>query len=285
MKLAKCFVVVAVLVAVGATFASAQMGGSEDDIVAKYLTKADIKHKQTLGWASLHFSGTQINKNNNYNDFANYVSGQIDGGQIDWLSQGFSIGAEFGVIFKEKIAWSLGGDFWLTQGNSLSGTFAYSPGGGSTSITDPASKVKVLGAYTGFHYYLFNPPNKSGQLDGFSFNFGGSIGYYLASWDLWSTYQNLNLATAATSWEENVTFKGSAPGFSFDIGADYPLKIWNMAIGAEVGYLYLNFTNIAWYNASDDEVVVTYQDTEDSRVDLALSGVRGKFALKRFFSW
>ena len=56
-------------------------------------------------------------------------------------------------------------------------------------------------------------------------------------------------------------------------------------IGVDFGYMYLNFKNIAWYNSADEEIVVTYNNSEDSRVDLGLSGFRGKVELKRFFTW
>jgi len=110
----------------------------------------------------------------------------------------------------------------------------------------------------------------------------GSVGYYQASWDLWDGYQNLNLATSVPEGV-NTTLKGTAPGFSFGVGADYPLPFFDMALGVDVSYLYLNFTNVAWYNAEDEEIVATYNGTADSRVDLNLSGARARIELKRFF--
>jgi hypothetical protein len=52
-----------------------------------------------------------------------------------------------------------------------------------------------------------------------------------------------------------------------------------------VSYLYLNFTNVSWYNSQDQEIIATVDGTEDGRVDLDFSGVRGKVEIKRYFSW
>ena len=53
----------------------------------------------------------------------------------------------------------------------------------------------------------------------------------------------------------------------------------------DANYLYLNFGNVAAYNSSDQEIVATYSGEEDGRVDLGMSGFRGKVELKRYFSW
>lgn len=103
------------------------------------------------------------------------------------------------------------------------------------------------------------------------------------NWDLWPGYESLNLGTGAVP-DTNVTFKGSAPAFSLGMGAEYPLGFFELGIGAEFSYMYLNFTNVAWYNG-DDEVVATSTGTEDGRVDLDFSGFRGKFEIRRYFSW
>ena len=74
-------------------------------------------------------------------------------------------------------------------------------------------------------------------------------------------------------------------GFGVFTGIDYPLGIFDLAVGVDVGYLYLNFANVAWYNSQDEEVIATYTGDRDGRVDLDMSGVRGKVEIKRFFSW
>ena len=113
---------------------------------------------------------------------------------------------------------------------------------------------------------------------------GGTAGLYVANWDLWPEYRNLNLATNAPV-NANTTFRGTAPGLTFNFGVEYPVGWAGLVAALDMNYLYLNFKNVAWYNASDEEVVVTYNGTADSRVDLALSGVRGKFEIKRYFNW
>ena len=261
-----------------APLASAQT--SEQDMVNKYLQKAEKKHTYKLGWASFFFQGNRVNRDNNYNRFAQYVTPQFSNGQINLLDQAFSFGADFGLVFKQKFAWYVGGEYWMKQGNTISGDVVYN----SQTISNPSSELKVLGVYTGLQYYLMNPPTPTELLTGLAVRVNGSVGLYSASWDLWEEYENLNLATASAEGQ-NATYKGSAPGFSVGFGIDYPISFWNMAIGADMNYLYLNFTNVAWYNSQDEEIVATYGTSADHRVDLQMSGVRGKIELKRYFSW
>lgn len=257
---------------------------TEQDIVNKYLQKAEKKHTKKLGWAAINFQTNRVNKDNHYNRFSEYVSPQFSQGGIDKLGAAFSLGADFGVVFKKNFAWFLGGEYWLKQGNEISGDVTYNAPSGPVTVTDPASELSVLGFYTGIQYYLTNPPTTDNLLTGLAFRVNGTIGYYSASWDLWEEYQNLNLATSAPDGE-NATYKGSAPGFSLGVGGDYPLNLWDLGLGFDLNYLYLNFNNVAWYNSQDEEIVATYGTTEDHRVDLQLSGFRGKVELKRYFSW
>ena len=90
---------------------------------------------------------------------------------------------------------------------------------------------------------------------------------------------------SSASESENSTFEGNAPGFTLGLGGEIPLNVLNLSLGADFGYLYLNFTNIAWYNAQDEEIIVTYTGDQDGRVDLDLSGFRGKVELKRYFAF
>ena len=131
---------------------------------------------------------------------------------------------------------------------------------------------------------MFNPPTVNEQLTKPAVRLGGSVGYYQASWDLWQDYQNLNLATSESE-PTNITYKGTGVGFMVNLGGDYPLK-WNgLVVGADIGYLMLNFKNVSWYNSQDEEVVATLDGTSAGRVNLDLSGVKGRFEIKRFFSW
>lgn len=283
MRFAKLFLVSALILAIAAPVVYSQE--TEQDIINRYLQKTEKKHVSKLGWASLHFTGNRINRHNDYNDFATNISTSLEGGDVAWLDQAFSFGADFGVVFKNKYAWFLGGEYWLKQGTSLSGDFTYTPAGGTpTIITDPTSEITVYGAYTGFQYYLMNPPTTENLLTKLCVRVNASVGFYGVSWDLFPEYQNLNLSTSA-SVQGNEKFSGTAPAFSIGAGVDYPVNFWNMAVGIDMSYLYLNFNNVAWYNAQDEEIVATYDNTEDGRVDLALSGIRGKIELKRYFSW
>jgi hypothetical protein len=255
---------------------------TEQDILNRYINKAEKKQTVKYGWASVNVSMDRINRNNNYNAFATYESQNIDGGNLDWLNMGTSFGAEFALLFQQRVAWTFGGEYWLKQGQTLSGDFTYLPT--ASTISDPSSDIQVYGLSTGVQYFLMNPPSNKGTLTKPALRVVGTAGYYFTSWELWTEYQNLNLSTAEPEGS-NSTYKGSAPGFSLGMGADYPLRVWNLAIGADMSYLYLNFNNVGWYNSSDEEVVASYDGSQDGRVDLTMSGFRGKIEIKRYISW
>jgi hypothetical protein len=271
------------LAIVGTAIGQAQE--TEEEIVNQYLQKAKKAHTRKIGFASVNFSFNRINRHNDYNDFANYSSQHLDNGTINWLDNAQAFGVEFGTVFKDRFVWSLGGEYWLRLGQTLNGTYTYSPPLGSpVQLVDPSSRIDVYGFFTGFQVYLLNPPEKMDHLKGLALRTGCTIGYYMVSWDLWPQYENLNLATSLPE-EENITYKGDAPGLTLGFGADYPLNVFDLALGIDVHYLYLNFSNVAWYNSNDEEIVASYTGDEDGRVDLDFSGFRAKAELKRFFSW
>ena len=283
MRLKPFFVVSLCALLAGATLVQAQQ--SEQEIVDQYLAKATKMHTQKLGWVSASFSFNRINRNNGYNDFANTMSTQFQDASWSWIGDGKILALEFGSVFKDRFAWSLGGEYWLQLGEELSGTYTYDPPlGASMQLTDPASEVQVYGFYTSFQVYFMNAPRKADQLQKLALRGGATIGYYMASWKLWDQYENLNLSTSLPEGE-NISYKGNAPGISLTVGLDYPVNFWGMVLGADVGYQYLNFSNMSWYNNQDQEIVVSMTGDEEGRVDLDLSGFRGKFELKRFFSW
>lgn len=260
-------------------------GDTERDIVDRYLQRVKQKHTSRLSWISGHFAMNRINRQNDYNAFATNQSSYIEGGSLEWLGEAKSFGLDAGLIFAEKIGWSIGGEYWLKMGENKSGPFDYTPPGGSaTTISNLKSEIQVWGITTGVQYFVFNPPTVNEQLTKLAVRIGGAVGYYQASWDLWENYQNLNLATSAPE-ETNITYKGTGVGFSVNLGGDYPVK-WNgLVIGADISYLKLNFKNISWYNGQDEEVVATVGGVDDPRVNLDMSGIRGRFEIKRFFSW
>lgn len=279
------FVCILTALALALTLVGTVSAETEDEIVQRYLKKVEKKHVHKLGWVSVNYTLNRINRNNDYNSFANSVSSQFAETDLPWLSQASSFGIDFAVGMKKKFAWTVGGEYWLKLGATEEGPFTYSPPSGGTYVVENLqSEIKVYGVSTGLQYFILNPPVPNEPLNGLSGRVFGSVGYYHASWDLWPEYQNLNLSTA--SYEgENTTFQGNAPGFSLGFGGDYPLNFFNMAFCADFSYLYLNFDNIAWYNSQDEEVIVTYSGDTDGRVDLNLSGFCGKVELKRYFSF
>ncbi len=276
-----------IMYALGAVFmlgACAQADGTEDEIIKRYLKKAEKRHIRKISWVATSFKMNRINRQNPYNDFSTYNSSRFANAEIPWLSQAPQIGFDMGVMFAEKFAWTIGGEYWLKIGTNENGSFQYTPPlGAQITVTNLISEIQVYGLSTGIQYYLLNPPTVNG-LPSYSMRFGTEVGYYWSKWDLWNGYENMNLTTA-TPTGNNTTFNGSAPGFKFTVGGDYSLNFWNMSMAADFGYQYLNFTNVAWYNGQDEEIVATTDGTIENRVDLDLSGFTAKFELKRFFKW
>ncbi len=258
---------------------------TEEEIVQKYLKKTEQKHTQKLSWISVNFSVDRINRSSSYNDFATLVSRHFTNTSIPGLDKATAFGFDMGVVMQNRFAWTFGGEYWLKMGTNQSGSFTYDPPNGTpTTVTNLVSEITTYGINTGLKYYITNPPQPQKPVKDISFHIGGTVGYYWTNWDLWQEFENLNLATS-TPVPENTTFKGSAPSFSLGFGVDYPLNFLDLALGADFSYLYLNFTNVAWYNSQDEEIVITYDGTADSRVDLDLSGFRGKIEVKRYFHW
>jgi hypothetical protein len=258
---------------------------TEQDIVNRYLKKAQDKHVTRITWISANFTFNRINRNNDYNRFADYTSNHFSNTDIPWLEDGKSFGVDLGLVFKERFAWSVGGEYWLAMGINRKGSFEYSPPGGTpTEVTNLYSEIRVLGFTSFLQYYLYNPPTPEEMLNDPAVRLVASVGYYQAKWDIWNEYQNLNLATSAP-YNKNTTFKGNAPGFSLGLGIDYPLRVLNLVLGVDFSYLHLNFNNVAWYNSLNQEIIATYDGTSSGRVNLGLSGFRGKVEIKRFFKW
>lgn len=276
----KLFITVIMLFTFMAT--SFVMADSEDDIVNKYLNRLETKHVKKVSWLSGSFNFHRINRDNDYNKFANYESNNLSNGDLSWLGDGYNIGLDMGLIFNKRFAWSVKGEYWMQMGEEITGDISYLPT--STTIENPKSELKMYGVSTGLQYYLTNPPNENGILNGLAVRAGGTVGFYAVSWDLWSDYQNLNLATN-TSTGNNTSFKDNTPGFSLLVGVDYPLNFLNLNMGVDLNYLYVNFDNVSWYNQQDQEIVASYDGTPEGQVNLGMSGFRGKFEIKRFFSW
>ncbi len=276
-----CLAGVLVLALSAFSVASAE---TEQEIVNRYLKRLENKHQKKLSWFAVNYQMNRINRNNDYNSFSSSISSQTNA-DIPWLSQANTFGVDFGVAFHRKFAWTIGGEYWMKLGTSESGTYTYDPPlGTAVAVNDIKSEIKVYGVTTGLSYYLLNAPQPTEAITKPSLRVNGVVGYYHAGWDLWPEYENLNLSTGTTE-ASNATYEGNAPGVSLGLGADYPLNFFGLAFSADFSYLYLNFNNVAWYNSQDQEVIVTYDGTADGRVDLELSGFRGKVELKRYFSF
>ncbi len=255
---------------------------AEEALTNKFLKRLEAKHMKKLTWLSGYFSLNRINRDNDYNKFASYESNNFSTTELSWLGDAKSFGMEMGVVFKEKFAWSLGGEYTMQLGQEITGSHFYNPTG--SLVENPSSTISLYGIKTGVQYYFYNAPSVAEKLTSLALRTGFSVGYYQVSWDLWSSYSNLNLSTSAPTGS-NTTFQDNAASFEVHLGADYPTKIMGLALGFEMSYLYLNFNQVAWYNSQDDEVVASFNGTSDGRVDLNFSGIRGKVEIKHFFNF
>ncbi len=258
----------------------------EQELIDQYLKKNRKFQEKTkkLYWVTGQFTFNRINRDNDYNKFASYQSTLLTNTDLKWLNTGSSFGMEFGWMATKKAAWTLGGEYWMPLGETQAGTFDYNPPGGNSTVTQLKSEIKVYGITTTVQYYLTNAPNSFERLTKPAVKLGFGAGYYQVKWNLWDQFENLNLATANPS-QLNSTYRDNTLGFTFHLGAEYPVSASGLALGLDLNYLYLNFKNVAWYNAQDQEIVPTYNGASTGRVYLGLSGVRAKVEIKKFFSW
>lgn len=263
--------------------ASAQ--NTEQELINKYLSKTTKQQKKKkLYWVSANYSLNRINRDNDYNKFAIYESSLFSNTDLSWLNTAMSFGLEFGWLVNDKFSWTLGGEYWMPVGETQTGSFDYNPPSGNQTVNEIKSEIKVYGISTGVQFYVLNAPTPDQRLSKTAVKVGVGAGYYQAQWDVWDEYSNLNLATGSPS-ATNSTFKDNGLGLTFSLGAEYPLSASGFALGLDMHYLWLNFDQVSWYNSQEQEVVATYEGNDASRVNLGLSGVRGKIELKRFFNW
>lgn len=255
---------------------------SEEEIMQRYLAKVQKKHTTRVTWISAYFSLNRIDRDNDYNKFANYETLNFTDAAIPWLGEATMLGADFGMVFNNSFAWTLGLQYWLEMGESLEGTYYYEPSG--TYVENPESRIQVFGITTGLQYYLKNRPSKTGELEKMAVRVGAGCGFYKAKWEVWEDYWDLNLTTSYTDASSDA-FEDQTLGFNLHMGIDYPTQAFGLILGVDFGYLALKFDNVAWVNTWDQEVVASYTGDVDGRVDLDLSGFTGKIELKRFFCW
>ena len=257
---------------------------NEHELVNQYLKRSQQEKAHKLSFISFDATLNRINRHNEYNTFATYESQRFPETNLKWLGEAKCFGLDLGVVLGERLAWSVGGEYWLTLGQKDTGPFIYNSAAGTVTVPELRSQISVFGARTGLQFYLLGHPTKAAGVKSPCLRLGGSVGWYQATWNLWPEYRNLNLSTSAPE-TENIAFEDSGPGFGANLGLDYPLPWTGFAIGVDCGYLYLNLDKMAWYKSSEQEIVATYDGTTQGRVDFQLSGVTGRLAIKRFFSW
>jgi hypothetical protein len=261
-------------------------GQTEDEIVARYLQKAEKKRQDKIGFFSANFTYGKLPHDNDYNKFISYANSRISpGSPLSGIWRTSQIRAECGMMVSPRMAMRLGFDYWWNLGSENAGdyTLSIAPLGVQNDF-NLESRVQVLGIKGGLDYYILNPPNKDGFIEALALRVGLTGGVYFAKWEIWEGMTSFNLSTA--SFEQNIDpLKATAPGVTAMVGVEYPTPVFDLLLGVSGGYQYLNFTGVKSYNTLDEELYVSYSDTGTDRVELDLSGLRGRIELKRFFRW
>jgi len=265
---------------------------TEEELVAKFLKKAEKKHNKKVGYLVLNGSFGRLNRDNDYNKFSDRVTPLVssidaDGGSIDKINSSYEFFGGFGIMASPKTAAEFGFAYWMKQGSSQSGDFNLS----LVNMDDPdnhygfdlKSEVQIYGFSGNIDYYLSEPPDREGNLNNLAFKVGAGLGYYFASWELWDGFTGYNLSTNEA---EIISGKltGSAPGITLSLAAEYPINLAGLVIEGKARYLYLNFTGMNWYNSNNEETVATVNNS-GTPVELDMSGPRIQFGFKRYFSW
>jgi len=267
---------------------------TEDEIIAKYLKKAEstTKSKTQLGY--FYFNGTygRLKNMNDYNQFAEGLSPLISGingsyDHIDGIFRSKEFNAGLGYMVSRNMAVSAGLSYWLKMGNTPVGDYdlsaAFPTDTSAHTGFELKSEVQVYGFAADAHYYLVSPPDVNGVLKSLAVKLSVGGGYYFARWSRWENYLGYNLSTG--DYEEiGGKLSGSAPGVTVGASFEYPIKLAGLVIEGGARYQYLNFTSMKWYNDQSEETVVVHQGTGD-RVKLDFSGPRAQFGLKRYFNW
>ena len=268
------------------------MAQTEDELVARFLKKAEKKHDKKVGYLVFNGSLGRLYQDNDYNKFSTRVTPLVSSlsggnGEIKKINYSYELFAGFGMMASPKTSVEFGFAYWLKQGSSQTGDFNLS----LVNLDDPEdqydfelnSEIQIYGFAGSIDYYLSEPPDKEGILHNLAFKIGGGFGYYMASWELWDGFTGFNLST---SEPEIISGKltGSSPGFTANVSAELPIKLAGLVMEAEARYLYLNFTGMKWYNSNNEEVVATVNNS-GTKVELNMSGPRFQLGCKRYFSW
>jgi hypothetical protein len=280
-RLIPVLVVLFALALAGAAFAD-----TEDEIIAKYLKKAEKQHKHKVYFASVLFAYGKLPTYGDYTTFYHYANSNINpGSPLTGIWRSKQLGLNIGIMTSKNTSVRLGFDYWLKLGSAVSGDFDFGiePLGLQQGF-DLSSEIQVMGITGGVEYHIMNPPNNEGVINSINVRIGGGAGFYWAKWDIWSGASSINLATE--TFETNIEpLKGSAPGASVWLGADYPVGLLGLVLGADINYLYLNLDDVHSYNSIGEELYVSFSGNPDDCVTLDLSGLRGCVELKRYFRW
>jgi hypothetical protein len=267
-------------------------GQSEDEVVAQYIKKTEKKQKERrskVGFLALYGSYGKLSDDNSYNKFTSYTNSSITNvsapGALSGIYRSKQFGGNFGFMASSKMAIKLGFEYWLKMGSDETGDYnlAVEPLGLQSDF-NLLSKIQVYGFTAGLDYYILNHPDRAGIINSLALHFGAGAGYYMAKWEIWQGSSSFNLATGESDANAE-PLKGSTPGFTASLGADYPIRFFDLVLGAEVSYLYLNFTNVHSYNDVGEELYLTCSANTNDRVDLDFSGPRVQMQLKKFFHW
>jgi hypothetical protein len=265
---------------------------TEDELVAKYLKKAEKRQIKKVGFVVLNGSIGRLNKDNDYNYFVNKVSPLMSTAtgspvEVDGIFRTTDFYAGFGIVTTQKSSAQIGFNYWLNQGSTQSGDFNLSlvnlNDTGNRLSFELKSQIQIYGVSGLFDYYVMNPPDEDGVLNNFSFKLIGGGGYYFAKWDLWEGLTGHNLNTGAPE-DVGGQLSGSALGLTGGVAVEYPINLGGIVVESSLKYLYLNFTGMKWYNSNNEQVTVTYNNSGD-KVNLDMSGPRAQFGFKRYFSW
>lgn len=279
----------AILVAI---LAGSLFGQTEDEIIAKYLKKTEVRNSNRIGYVVVTGCYGRLGTGNDYNRFGEDLSRFVTGlngsyDHIDGIFRSKEFYAGLGMITSSRTALEAGLTYWMKMGNSPQGDYNLSlafPDDTSDHLgMQLKSEVQVYGFSGNFAYYVTNPPDKSGLLRSLAIKTNLGAGYYFANWQLWDGFNTFNLSTQDYEPLDG-KLTGTAPGFTVGMTLELPVGFGGLVMEGGARYQYLNFANMKWYNSKSEENVVTYNGTTE-RVKLDLSGPRAQFGLKRYIAW
>lgn len=252
---------------------------TEDEIVAKYLQKQEKIIVKKIGFVNARFSYGILPQRSGYstvNFSASNDLASIDGSIIphEGIYRSNELSLQLGMMLKPRVSLQVGFDYWLTMGSRT--TVDYTTTIGVLSTNDAFvrdGEVTVYGFTASSDYYLLGFPTDDGRLTGLALKLGGGFGYYRTSWDYW------NEADDAAD-----PLSAGAPAIWLQGGLEYPLPLFDLVIGANASYIYLNFSGFKSYNSEGGDLELISAGDGDS-LELNFSGPRAQIELKRYFTW